>query len=294
MRGLAELAMRGPKQALILAMVFACIPMLFWVSAAIISLVVLRRGIREGLKLLPWALLPGIAWAAMGQFFTVIGLIATVMLACVLRQTVSWQKTLLALLPVGGLVALAMAQLAPQQVALISDLAMKFIRDYLGQNVGQSGNSVGDIVVSLKPLVEYGGIGMLAWFNLVSCVLGLVLARSWQAQLFNPGGFRKEFHGIRLPLTAAMGLLALTLMGTTLAPYMIVVIPIATLPLLVAGLALIHGLVGMRHMGSFWLVAFYLLLIFVTQLAYPVIVLTACLDSLFDFRSRVASRLHQG
>ena len=32
MRGLAELVMRGPKQAMILATVFACIPMLFWVS----------------------------------------------------------------------------------------------------------------------------------------------------------------------------------------------------------------------------------------------------------------------
>ena len=290
MRGLAELAMRGPKQAMILAIVFACIPMLFWVSAAIISLVVLRRGAAEGLKLLSWAALPGIAWAAMGQFSTIIGLTTTVTLALILRQTVSWQKTLLALLPAGALIALVLAQLAPQQITLISDLVMTFIRDY----VQQAGQSTDDLVVGLRPLVEYGVIGVVAWFNLVSCILGLVLARSWQSHLYNPGGFREEFHRIRLPLTVAMGLLAFTLVGATIAPFLLVVVPAATLPLLVAGLAMIHGLVGMRQLGSFWLVGFYILLIFVTQLAYPVIVLTACLDSLYDFRARAANRLHQG
>ncbi|WP_257284841.1 hypothetical protein [Endozoicomonas sp. SESOKO1] len=290
MRGLAELAMRGPKQAMILATVFACIPMLFWVSAAIISLVVLRRGASEGLKILTWAVLPGIAWAAMGQFSTIIGLTTTVALALVLRQTVSWQKTLLALLPGGALIALVLAQLAPQQIALISDLVMTFIRDY----VQQEGQSTDDLVAGIRPLVEYGVIGVVTWFNLVSCILGLVLARSWQAQLYNPGGFREEFHQIRLPLSVAMGLLAFTLVGATFVPFLLVLVPAATLPLLVAGLAMIHGLVGMRQLGSFWLVGFYILLIFVTQLAYPVIVLTACLDSLFDFRARANNRLHQG
>ena len=290
MRGLAELAMRGPKQAMILATVFACIPMLFWVGAAIISLVVLRRGTSEGLKILAWAVLPGIAWAAMGQFSTIIGLITTVALALVLRQTVSWQKTLLALLPAGALIALILAQLAPQQISLISDLVMTFIRDY----VKQAGESTDDLVAGIRPLVEYGVIGVVTWFNLVSCILGLVLARSWQAQLYNPGGFREEFHQIRLPLTVAMGLLAFTLVGATFVPFLLVLVPAATLPLLVAGLAMIHGLVGMRQLGSFWLVGFYILLIFVTQLAYPVIVLTACLDSLFDFRARANNRLHQG
>ncbi|WP_066017518.1 hypothetical protein [Endozoicomonas atrinae] len=290
MRGLAELAMRGPKQAMVLATVFACIPMLFWVSAAIISLVVLRRGASEGLKMLAWAVLPGIAWAAMGQFSTIIGLTTTVALALVLRQTVSWQKTLLALLPAGALIALILAQLAPQQISLISDLVMTFIRDY----VKQAGQSTDDLVAGIRPLVEYGVIGVVTWFNLVSCILGLVLARSWQAQLYNPGGFREEFHQIRLPLTVAMGLLAFTLVGATFVPFLLVLVPAATLPLLVAGLAMIHGLVGMRQLGSFWLVGFYILLIFVTQLAYPVIVLTACLDSLFDFRARANNRLHQG
>ena len=289
MRGLAELAMRGSKQAIILSVLFACIPMLFWVSSAIISLVILRRGAGEGLRVLAWAVLPGIAWAAMGQFSTIIGLISTAALALVLRQTVSWPKTLLSLLPAGALIALVVSQLAPQQVALISDLVMEFLRGYL-KHAGQG--SV-EHLSSIEPVVDYAVIGVIVWLDLASCVLGLVLGRSWQAKLYNPDGFRQEFHQLRLPLGVTVGLLVFALVGAIYSPHLWMLIPTATLPLLVAGLAMVHGLVGQGKLGSFLLVGFYILLIFVTQIAYPVIVLSALLDSMFDFRSRVANRLDQ-
>ncbi|MGI9276836.1 MAG: hypothetical protein ACR2PT_18565 [Endozoicomonas sp.] len=282
MRGLAALAMKGPKQAMFLAVLFASIPMMFWLSAAIVSLVILRRGVDHGLKVLMWAILPGIAWAAAGQINALLGLAATALLACILRQTVSWPKTLLALVPVGGLIAFAIYQLVPQQIALLSEAVMGLLKSFLKQG----GESTVDIGESLKPMVEFGVTGMLAWFNLVSSVMALILARFWQALLYNPGGFGQEFRQVRLTPAVGMLLLGLTLMGTALSPVMTVLVPIASLPLFLAGLALFHGLVAVRKMGNFWLVGIYMLLIFVTQLAYPVIVLTACFDSLFDFRQR--------
>ena len=267
MRGLAEWAMRGPWQAKCLAVLFACIPMLFWVSSAIISLVVLRRGIDQGLKILAWALLPAIAWAAAGQLTTAVCLLVTTLMACVLRQTVSWQKTLLALLPAGGLIALAIAQLAPQQVDLISELVLSL----LGK-LTQAGDQRSVDIGNLKLLVYYGVTGMLTWFFLLVSTLGLALGRFWQAQLFNPGGFREEFHQIRLPAVTASILLMLSLAGSTMmAPVMLVIAPIASFPLLVAGIALMHGLVGIRRLHNVWLAAFYAMLLLVTQLVYPLL-----------------------
>lgn len=285
MRGVAALAMKGPKQAVLLATLFACLPMMFWLSAAIVSLVVLRRGIDHGLKVLMWALLPAIAWAAVGQFSVLTGLVATTLLACILRQTVSWPKTLLALVPVGGTIAFAMYQLAPQQITMLSEAVMELLKNLLKQKEG-----VVPLGENLKPIVEYGIAGILAWFNLAGCVLALVLGRFWQATLYNPGGFGDEFRQIRLTPVVSMFLLALTFMGATLSPAMTALVPIASLPLFLAGLALVHGLVNVKQLGSFWLVGIYMLLIFVTQLAYPVIVLTACLDSLLDFRTRAANK----
>ncbi|AMO54766.1 hypothetical protein GZ77_23780 [Endozoicomonas montiporae] len=290
MRGLANYAMRGPKQALFMAVLFASIPMLFWLSSAIIALVILRRGIDHGLKVLMWALLPAIGWAAAGQFNVLTGLLATTLLACTLRQTVSWPKTLLALVPVGGAIALSLFQLAPQQIALLSEAVMSLLVKILPE---QGAKSTVDIGTQLKPLVEYGVIGMLAWFTLVSGVLSLVLARAWQSVLYNPGGFGNEFRRVILPPVASIVLLALTLGGSALSPVLTALIPIASLPLFIAGIALVHGLVNLKQLGSFWLVGMYMLLILVTQLAYPVIVLTACFDSVFDFRRRAANRIAQ-
>ena len=289
MRGLAELAMRGPKQAILLSVLFASIPVMFWLSAAIISLVILRRGVDQGLKVLMWALLPGIAWAATGQYSVLMGLASTGLLAITLRATVSWQKTLLALLPIGGLMAFVLSLVAPGQVDQLAGMVMEFLTSVLKQ----AGKTPADLGENLTSLVHFGVVGMLTWFNLVSCVLGLVLARSWQSLLYNPGGFQEEFHNIRFTAPLSMALLALTLAGSKLSPFMVVLIPVASLPLFVAGLSMVHGLVGLRKMGSLPLILFYAVVILITQLAYPIIVLTACLDSLFDFRKRVEQKVRQ-
>ncbi len=289
MRGLAELAMRGPKQAILLSVLFTSIPVMFWLSAAIISLVILRRGVDQGLKVLMWALLPGIAWAAAGQYSVLMGLVATGLLALSLRATVSWQKTLLVLLPVGGLMAFMLSVVAPGQVSQLSGMIMEFLTSVLKQ----TGKTPADLSENLISLVHFGVIGMLTWFNLVNCVLGLILARSWQSLLYNPGGFQQEFHSIRFTASLSITLLALTLAGSALLPIMVVLIPVASLPLFVAGLSMVHALVRLRKMGSLPLIIFYVLVILFTQLAYPIIVLTACLDSLFDFRKRVEQKVHQ-
>ena len=283
MRKLAELAMKSPKHSLFLAVLFACLPAVYWLSAAIVSLVILRRGVDHGLKVLMWATLPGIAWAAFGQFGTLIALASTGFLACVLRQTMSWQKTLLALVPVGAGVAVAMFQLSPNLIAMISQTVMEFLGKSFQLESAQQ-------LEQIRPVLEYGIAGTLATFHGLFAALSLMLARSWQAALYNPGGFGEEFRQVRIPALAGMSLLALTLMGSAVSPLLTALIPVATLPLFFAGMALVHGLVNLRGMGSFWLIGIYMLLITITQLAYPVIILTACLDSLFDFRSRIASK----
>ena len=290
MRGLAELAMRGPKQAVTLSVLFACVPVLFWLSGAIVSLVVLSRGVGQGLKVLAWAVLPSIAWAATGHYSALTGLLATVSLACVLRITMSWQKTLLLLVPVGILIALMFDQLAIIQITQLSGI----VTEFLGNAFKQSGTTPTELGVPLEPLIHYGVVGILAWFNLINCTIGLALARSWQAWLYKPGGFREEFHAIKLPALMSCALLAASLVGITVSPAMMALLPIASLPLFVAGLALVHGLVDIRKLGSLWLVMFYVMVVLFTQVAYPVIVLMACLDSVLDFRTRAKHKLHQG
>jgi uncharacterized protein YybS (DUF2232 family) len=180
-----------------------------------------------------------------------------------------------------------MYQLSPQMITTMADAVMEFLKKNLQQTGPEGAVQLGE---SLRPVLEYGVAGALAWVHIVFCVLALVLARSWQAALYNPGGFGDEFRQVRLSAAAGVVLLTLTLMGSALSPVMTALVPVASLPLFIAGLAMVHGLVKLRKLGSFWLIGIYMLLITITQLAYPVIVLTACLDSLFDFRNRASNK----
>ena len=62
MRALADYIMRGRMQATLVVAAAAALPMLFWLSAAAGSLVLLRRGLSDALSILVWALLPALAW----------------------------------------------------------------------------------------------------------------------------------------------------------------------------------------------------------------------------------------
>ena len=64
MRGLAEYVMLGRRQAIIIVLLSGFFPLLYFISAAVIALVTLRKGQAEGLILLLWSLLPaGMMWA---------------------------------------------------------------------------------------------------------------------------------------------------------------------------------------------------------------------------------------
>lgn len=307
MRGLADLVMRGPKTAIALAVVFACVPILSLISAAIVSLVLLRRGTQKGLSILMWALLPALVWASQGQLSTVFILLTAALLAVVLRNTVSWAKTLLTLIPAGAVMALVMTTLAHSQVEEATAQVLSMVEMYVNQAVNSETATnaatapsvesapvqaqIQTVVDTVKPLIGYAVIGVMVWFEAFVALLALILARVWQARLYNPGGFREEFHAIRLPANLSLLLLVTILLSGFAIPSLLMFTPVASLPLVVAGLAVLHGMVSIRKMSSTWLTLMYVLLIFTAQLVYPVIALTACVDSVVDFRGRALKRL---
>lgn len=96
MRALAQFVMRGPLQASAVAAVTTAVPLLFWIGAAVVGLVILRLGISQGLNIGLWALLPALGWSWFGQDPTALAVLLQVMLmASVLRTTLSWERALL-------------------------------------------------------------------------------------------------------------------------------------------------------------------------------------------------------
>jgi len=130
---------------------------------------------------------------------------------------------------------------------------------------------------------------MLAFMNAVTVFFCLVLGRWSQAMLYNPGGFREEFHHLRLPPVVAVGLLAMAAASLTQGMDGAFWAWTCSVPLIVAGAALVHGLVGLRKLGRGWLVAFYALLVLFNPVK-ELLALVAVADSFTDFRGRAKAQ----
>jgi len=117
-----------------------------------------------------------------------------------------------------------------------------------------------------------------------------LLARSWQAQLYNPGGFRVEFHALRVSRT--LGLVALPVLGPTLlmgaeAPALARDLGLLLAPMFfLQGLAVAHAVVARTSMQNGWLVALYVLLFFAMPYAEILVVVIGLADVFADFRGR--------
>ena len=101
MRGLAEYVMTGRRQAIIAVMLLGLIPLVNLLNPAVVGLIALRKGLQEVVVIFAWAILPLGAWAVAGDVVPLIMLIGITGLAVLLRETESWEFTLLSAIAVG-------------------------------------------------------------------------------------------------------------------------------------------------------------------------------------------------
>jgi len=206
-------------------------------------------------------------------------IVGTTALALVLRWSASWPLTLIAGSALGALTGLGMLWLGANYLEQLASLfADVFAR--LGEQLSQGGQQV-----ELQPPGKATIAGMLGLMNAVSCVMCLLLARWWQASLYNPGGFRQEFHSLRFSARAGTSLLVLMLLigtyGLEYRPWAV----LFAVPLSVAGLGLVHARAAYRRLGAGWLTLFYLLWLFLDPVKL-IVIGVAVADSWLDFRSR--------
>lgn len=275
MRSLAEFAMAGRRQAILAAMLLGVLPVVNFLSAPVVALVCLRHGRTEGMIVLAWAVLPALGWAVLGDVIPLLLLIGITVLANVLRATNSWEVTLLSAIGV-GIGALLGLYLRPDFLLLMQQQLELVLNspDLQGQVTAVPPEQM------LQLLQAFFGT-MLMFLALVL----LMLARSWQAGLYNPGGFRDEFHRLRLNWKTSAGLLLMFTLAGLGTPVLQSLTLFFVLPLLFAGVALVHGIAGLKKWPGAVLVIFYVALL--SPIMTQILVLAAITDSWYDFRSRL-------
>jgi hypothetical protein len=287
MRALADFIMRGRMQATLVVVGCAALPLLFWLSAAAACLVYLRRGMSDAIGVLVWALLPALVWWYFGEPRTLMVLLGALGLAALLRAGWAWNRVLLASIALGLVYGVLLGVVFREPIEALAQALNERLPQMLGglyqqMSVEERAN-LGNLIA---PVLN----GLIAALLQVVSIAALLLGRYWQAALYNPGGFGSEFRAIRIPLWPAVLLLACMLIGPNFGPQMAMLTPLCSVPLVFAGLALMHGLVKAGKLGKFWLVGMYVTLVLFMQLIYPLLVVLAIVDSLIDFRGRIGPK----
>ena len=278
MRALADFIMRGRVQATLVVVISAVLLLLFWLSAAAGSLVLLRRGFKDASTVIAGGLLAGLAIWFMGDPITFMVFAGALGLAALLRAEHSWSRVLV----VSAVFAVVFSHVLDSEMAQTFDALAKAVAEAMPRIEGQPVLS-GEVI---RPLLVASTAVTVQLFS----VLALVLARYWQAALYNPGGFGREFRALRLPKQTMLVLVAVMVGGPFIGSQFIVLASAASLVLVLAGIALMHGLVAQKRLAAFWLVGMYVTLLLLMQLIYPLLVVLAIVDSLIDFRGRGASK----
>ncbi|VAX14268.1 hypothetical protein MNBD_GAMMA24-826 [hydrothermal vent metagenome] len=308
MKGLAAYVMRGRLQALLIAsgllpLALMLMPLswpLSFFSAAVVGLVTLVQGVREGLLVLLGGclvvsllglLIPGNVFVVIG--FALLAWLPVWFLALVLRQTVSLNLSLLlgALL---GIIAVGSFFLFTGDPA--TWWYQHFIHNVLPV-LEKAGMVFNDRTKLEAELLKASHLmtGSLAAFMLLGAVAGLFIARRWQASLYNPGGFQSEFYQLRFgvtPALVALALLAAALLGPGLlgrglwADLLVNILSPVVVVFLFQGLAIGHVLIKARGRNSAWLVGMYMLLLFGLPYSPVLLALLGMFDNWLDLRTK--------
>jgi len=280
-RALAEFILRGRIQAFALATLGSILPL---ISPATIGLVSLTKGTKEGVLIFLWVSLPLLLLQQMSadnpllMAVTIASLGVMVIAAAVHSLMASWQWSLVAILVVSSMIAIGFSLLMGAYVDALVTAGQTMLSSIAQQQAGEI-----SLVVSV-PLV----LGLIATILLFGCVMSLMLARWWQALLYNPGGFQKEFHSFSLD--AKIAVLLILIVGVVLflpADYLLWAYLVGS-PLLFAGIALVHHVTKQLNLGSQWLAFLYVGLIIFGKPVTLALVVIGLVDSLIDLRSKLA------
>lgn len=268
-------------------------PVVLTLSGATIAFVVLRHGQNAGISTALMAAVMVLGVAFVLQLFSIkivlfmsVGWLGTFALAVVLRRTVSLDFAVLTAVPVSAIVALAARQ---YQTEFMDFWHGEFTKS-LGPGIAElQANPSGAVTAEqfsqlLVDMSRLMAVSIGNWAILV-VLCGLFIARYWQAQLFNAGGFQKEFHALSLGKHAAIACIISVVLAIIFeGPIWLSLASAMVFVFFLQGLAIVHSIVKQRGMNPRWLVGMYALAI----LPNTVLLLGALgmADNLFRFRQR--------
>ncbi|NOQ36782.1 MAG: hypothetical protein GQ569_12960, partial [Methylococcaceae bacterium] len=210
---LAAYIMRGRTQAIMVASSLALLslplPPASIVSSAAVALVTLRRGASEGAYILLCACLASAVLGALlvgdyqlTLFYTLFLWAPVWVISVILREG----RHLFLAIEIVVMIAMLAVTAAFLYQPDLAEVWKTWLNGLLEPMVIKANPEVPeeDIQRSLSVFYRYILTGLVAEIYVLSLLAGLFLARWWQATLYNPGGFKKEYLALKGQKTLAI------------------------------------------------------------------------------------------
>jgi hypothetical protein len=298
MRVLGHYLLASPGRSVLMAFLLAWVPMLGWLSAVIVGLVTLRIGAQVGLIVALASLVADVVytftfnmpWLLLWDVFC--GGIFIWVFAQLLRRYASWSLIIQTVMVVALILVILVHVFVSNVSAWWYEKYMYALHNFLTDL--PSGTDKVDAAMFINRLRQSGQLQLLANIATGSFIIlgltigtvGLMLARGWQAALYNPGGFSKEFYSWRigyLPAILVVLCIIAIFFGMTLA---LDIIPVLAVPFIIAGFSLMHALASQSKNKYIFLVVFYVVLVIFYPSSLFAVMLLAFVDVFIDFRKR--------
>ena len=294
MNFLATYIMRGRMQAMLvassLALLSLMMPPVSVVSSATVALVTLRRGAYEGLYVLGCSSLAAalLGFLALGNFqfallYVMVLWLPVWLISIILREGQHLSLAVEIAILIGIVCVVGFYLYAPDPVALWKAVLSQMI---------PADVPVADIQRTIDILVHYM-TGVIAAGSVFGLLFGLFLGRWWQANLYNPGGFRQEFLSLSTKPRISIGAIVVLIIAVT-SPVGISEIAWNVCILLfvlftVIGVAVLHYAFSMMKLGRYMVPMFYITLFLIPH-AMLIVGLVGLSDPWLNLRKKIESK----
>jgi len=296
MISLARFILKGHSQAALVAastaMLGLLLPPVAWLSGAAVALVTLVNGHRNGLLVtaiagIGTAVLAGLILSLpeLAIYYILLVWLPVVMVAVVLRQTVSLVLSLQLIAGVSLLGIIVLYLFFPDFGEIWRSSLNMMADDLIANSNGtldtEQLQQIIDQVIRILP-------GFFASSFMIGTMLSLYVARWWQAVIYNPGGFGKEFRAINLGKATALIALAIAITASIINADIFNAMVLVVFALyLNQGVAVLHAVFAARQLNAVWLFMIYLFMFFIPH-TVVLLALAGLADTWIDFRRRLS------
>ena len=280
---LASFIMRGRVHASAVAALGNALPL---ITPATIGLVALRKGFSEGGLICLWGLLPVFLtylYSDSNQFFVLLTAcnFLNVLLVCgILRYRGDWEMTLVSLVIISVILMGSLLLIFQQDFEVLVQRLIEVFEEASRQTN----------IESLK--IEKSSIAVFTtWTIVLNTFLGVTIARWWQSIIFNPGGFKKEFQGIRLNRKLLILISSILILSSAIFNQYSNWAYLSIFPLVVGGLSLFHWLVNEKNLGKVPIIFTYVFMVLFTPFVILILALLGTVDCFYNVRQKLRAKV---